>query len=166
MRKSEACRLDDDHVDLDTATLVVLDSKFGKSRRLFLHASTVAALRSYGNTVTVVPAPQRAEFFVGTRGTRLDVHNLSAPSPAWSIWPGSPSRRGGAGPGCTICGMVRRRDPGRLLPRRRRCSDRAAGAVDLAGHVDRSRPTGICRRSRELLTLAAHRLEPADGQRS
>src|SRR6185437_1343989 len=31
MRKSEACRLDDEHVDLDAATLVVLDSKFGKS---------------------------------------------------------------------------------------------------------------------------------------
>jgi integrase len=47
MRKSEACRFDDEHVDLDAATLVVLDSKFGKSRRLFLHSSTVAALRSY-----------------------------------------------------------------------------------------------------------------------
>ena len=47
MRKSEACRLDDDHVDLDAATLVILDSKFGKSRRLFLHDSTVTALRDY-----------------------------------------------------------------------------------------------------------------------
>lgn len=40
MRKREACNLDDEHIDLDHATLLILDSKFGKSRRLFLHDST------------------------------------------------------------------------------------------------------------------------------
>ena len=78
MRKSEACRLDDDHVDLDAATLVVLDSKFGKSRRLFLHPSTVAALRSYRQRRDRwCPHRSAPSFFVCTRGTRLDVHNLS-----------------------------------------------------------------------------------------
>ena len=47
MRKSEACRLDRDHVDLNAATVVIEDSKFGKSRQLFLHPSTVAALGDY-----------------------------------------------------------------------------------------------------------------------
>ena len=79
MRKSEACRLDDEHVDLDAATLVVLDSKFGKSRRLFLHPSTVAALRSYRqHRDRWCPHRSAPSFFVCTRGTRLDVHNLSS----------------------------------------------------------------------------------------
>src|SRR6476646_3592569 len=78
MRKSEACRLDDEHVDLDAATLVVLDSKFGKSRRLFLHPSTVAALRNYRHhRDRWCPHRSAPSFFVCTRGTRLDVHNLS-----------------------------------------------------------------------------------------
>src|SRR5207247_6427312 len=47
MRSGEACRLDRDHVDLDAATLVVENSKFGKTRQLFLHPSTVTALREY-----------------------------------------------------------------------------------------------------------------------
>ena len=77
MRKSEACRLDDEHIDLDSATLVVLDSKFGKSRRLFLHYSTVTALRNYQRCRDRF-CQHRIEpsFFISTRGTRLDVHNL------------------------------------------------------------------------------------------
>ena len=78
MRKSEACRLDDDHIDLDAATLLILDSKFGKSRRLFLHDSTVTALRNYQQCRDRL-GPHRIEpsFFICTRGTRLDAHNLS-----------------------------------------------------------------------------------------
>jgi integrase/recombinase XerD len=78
MRKSEACRLDDDHIDLDNATLVVLDSKFGKSRRLFLHYSTVTALRNYQHCRDrFCPHRREPSFFVSTRGTRLDVHNIT-----------------------------------------------------------------------------------------
>jgi integrase/recombinase XerD len=78
MRKSEACRLDDDHIDLDNATLVVLDSKFGKSRQLFLAGSTVTALGNYQQRRDRL-CPHRSEpsFFISTRGTRLNVHNLS-----------------------------------------------------------------------------------------
>ena len=47
MRTREACRLDRDRVDLDAKSLVIEDSKFGKSRRLFLHPSTVARWRDY-----------------------------------------------------------------------------------------------------------------------
>src|SRR5262249_54003804 len=78
MRKSEACRLDDDHIDLDNATLVVLDSKFGKSRRLFLHASTVTALGNYRQCRDRLrPHRKEPSFFPSTRGTRLDVHNVT-----------------------------------------------------------------------------------------
>src|SRR5215207_967134 len=78
MRKSEACRLDRDQVDLDTGALVIADSKFGKSRRVLLHQSTVAALRQYEqHRDRWCPAPAAPSFFVSTRGTRLDVHNIT-----------------------------------------------------------------------------------------
>jgi len=63
---------------LDAATLLILDSKFGKSRRPFLHDSTVTALRDYRRRRDLwFPDPDRGSFFVSTRGTRLDVHNLT-----------------------------------------------------------------------------------------
>jgi len=77
LRKSEACDLDRDHVDVDTGVLVVADSKFGKSRQVFLHASTIAALRGYQRRRDHwCPTPAAPSFFVSTRGTRLDAHNL------------------------------------------------------------------------------------------
>jgi integrase/recombinase XerD len=78
LRTGEACRLDRADVDLDDGVLSVGDSKFGKSRQVPVHASTVAGLRGYGQArdrlcaTTSTPA-----FLVSTRGTRLDAHNLS-----------------------------------------------------------------------------------------
>jgi integrase/recombinase XerD len=78
MRKSEACRLDRNQVDLDNGVLVIADSKFGKSRRVFLHRSTIAALRRYEQRRDRwCPAPAAPSFFVSTRGTRLDAHNIT-----------------------------------------------------------------------------------------
>jgi integrase len=77
MRRSEACNLNRDHVDLDAGVLVVENSKFGKSRRLFLHDSTVAALRDYERQRDRCwPKPATTSFFVSTRGARLDAQNL------------------------------------------------------------------------------------------
>jgi integrase/recombinase XerD len=47
MRLGEAIGLDRDDVDLDDAVLMVRQGKFGKSRELVLHPSTVTALRHY-----------------------------------------------------------------------------------------------------------------------
>lgn len=47
MRLGEAINLDRDDVDLDEGLLVVRQGKFGKSRELVLHPSTVTALRDY-----------------------------------------------------------------------------------------------------------------------
>src|SRR5262249_57078634 len=47
MRKSEACHLGRDQVDLDAGVLVITDAKFGKARLLFLHPTAVTALRGY-----------------------------------------------------------------------------------------------------------------------
>ena len=78
MRKSEACHLDRDQVDLDAGVLTIAGSKFGKSRQLFLHPTTAAALRGYQRRRgRWCPEPAAPSFFISTRGTRLDEHNLT-----------------------------------------------------------------------------------------
>ncbi len=47
MRIGEAIRLDRGDIDLANRLLTVRDSKFGKSREVALHPSTIMALRSY-----------------------------------------------------------------------------------------------------------------------
>jgi len=70
MRVSEAMALDADDIDWSNRVLTVRSSKYGKSRELLGHPSTVDALRSYGRRRD---RPQRCEpsFFVSSRGTRL-----------------------------------------------------------------------------------------------
>lgn len=78
LRTGEACRLDRDDVDLGQGILTVRDSKFGKSRQVPIHPSTVTALRDYQRTRDrLCPAPTTCGFLASTRGTRLDEHNLS-----------------------------------------------------------------------------------------
>jgi integrase/recombinase XerD len=77
LRTGEACRLDRDDVDLDDRVLTVRDSKFGKSRQIPVHASTVAALREYDEARDrLCSAVRTPAFLISTRGTRLDEHNL------------------------------------------------------------------------------------------
>jgi integrase len=77
MRKGEACRLSRGDVDLEAATIVIRDSKFGKSRLVFLHPTAVAALRSYERARDrAFPGPDAATFFVNTCGRPLDGDNL------------------------------------------------------------------------------------------
>ncbi|MGH3469261.1 MAG: tyrosine-type recombinase/integrase, partial [Thermocrispum sp.] len=47
VRAGEAIRLDRDDVSLPDGLITIRDSKFGKSRQLMIHPSTVTALRSY-----------------------------------------------------------------------------------------------------------------------
>jgi integrase len=78
LRVGEACRLDHADVDLDDGVLTVTDSKFGKSRQVPLHASTVDALGGYAQArQRLCATASTPAFFVSTRGTRLDAHNLS-----------------------------------------------------------------------------------------
>lgn len=72
MRVGEAIRLDRHDVDWDRAELVVERSKFGKSRLVPLHATTVRALSAYATERDLVFAPPKApSFFVSSAGTRL-----------------------------------------------------------------------------------------------
>jgi integrase/recombinase XerD len=77
VRQGEACRLRRDDVDLQAGTLLIADSKFGKSRLVFVHPTTAAALRAYERARDeVFPDPQAATFFMNSRGGPLDSHNI------------------------------------------------------------------------------------------
>jgi integrase/recombinase XerD len=75
MRVGEVIALNDADVDLQSGVLAINDAKFGKHRRLPVHATTVAALRHYSE-VRAKPCtrPPGSSFFVSTRGTRLIYH--------------------------------------------------------------------------------------------
>ena len=72
MRVGEAIRLDRDDVDLAHGVLRVRDTKFGKSRELPVHASTVDALRDYLRLRDrACPEPRIDAVLISPAGTRL-----------------------------------------------------------------------------------------------
>lgn len=72
LRIGEALRLDRDDLDLAEGTLTIRLSKFGKSREVPLHASTVDALGAYARERDRLCArPAGPAFFISTAGTRL-----------------------------------------------------------------------------------------------
>jgi integrase/recombinase XerD len=72
MRIGEVIGLDRDDVDDRHQLLRVIDSKFGKSRELALHVSTMAALDDYARLRDrLCPRPSCEAFFLSRNGTRL-----------------------------------------------------------------------------------------------
>jgi len=72
LRIGEALRLDRDDVDLVHGVLAIRLSKFGKSREVPLHATTVEALAAYARERDrLCLRPVGPAFFVSTTGTRL-----------------------------------------------------------------------------------------------
>jgi integrase/recombinase XerD len=72
LRGGEAMRLDRDDLDAAQRLLHVRASKFGKSRLVPLHPTTMAALREYGAVRDrLCPSPATASLFVSTTGARL-----------------------------------------------------------------------------------------------
>jgi integrase/recombinase XerD len=72
MRVGEAIRLDRDDVYLAHGVLTVRDTKFGKSRELPVHPSTVKALRDYvRERDRLYPEPTTSAVLVSQAGTRL-----------------------------------------------------------------------------------------------
>lgn len=72
LRVSEALTLLDRDVDLTSGTLTVRQTKFGKTRLLPLHPSTVLALANYRKLrCQEVSTTDETSFFVGTRGKLL-----------------------------------------------------------------------------------------------
>ena len=75
MRVGEAIRLDRDDVDLEHRVLIVRDTKFGKSREIAVHPSTVAALEAYSRYRNeLIQNPSSPSFFVSRAGARLIHH--------------------------------------------------------------------------------------------
>jgi integrase len=168
MRKSEACRLDRDHVDLDTERILVLDSKFGKSRQLFAHPSTITALQRYQRIRDrECPAPKAASFFVSTRGTRLDVYNLTRTFHALLDAAGIIAPPGRRSP--RIHDLRHTFTVNTLLEFYRDGGDvqrRLPLLSTWLGHVDPKSTYWYIQQTPELLALAADRLEPVFGGRS
>lgn len=77
MRVGEAIRLDRTDLDPGAQTLTVRGTKFGKTRLVPLHPSTVDALSSYDQRrQRLRPGPSTPALFVSTTGTRLIYKNV------------------------------------------------------------------------------------------
>lgn len=72
LRIGEALSLRNGDVDLKGGMLTIRRTKFGKSRQVPMHPSTVEALRRYRwlRDLAVGPLAEEGSFFVGTRGRR------------------------------------------------------------------------------------------------
>ena len=72
MRIGEAIKLDRGDVDWAQGVLLIRESKFGKSRLVPLHASSMTALQNYaGLRDQLQPRPEEPSFFVSLAGKRL-----------------------------------------------------------------------------------------------
>ena len=77
LRVGEAIRLDRGEVDPDAGLLRIVNSKFGKSRQVPVHSSTVGMLRRYTTRRDrLCPAPTTRGFFLSTTGTRLLINSV------------------------------------------------------------------------------------------
>lgn len=78
MRVGEAIRLDQRDIDHERNLITVIESKFGKSRQLAVHATTTAALRVYlarrDRPVAIEPTDAVFTSATGTRLTYCNVH--------------------------------------------------------------------------------------------
>lgn len=72
MRVSEALALDRSDVDLKRGILHIRQTKFGKSRYVPVHSSTVEALKRYAKARDrIFPAPLPFAFFISEKGRRI-----------------------------------------------------------------------------------------------
>lgn len=77
MRLSEVINLDRDDIAPDTGTLLIRNTKFGKTRQVIAHPTTLAALADYQNQRDrLAPPTQTAALLVSTAGTRLLTWNV------------------------------------------------------------------------------------------
>ena len=167
MRQGEACRLLRDDVDLEAGTIVIADSKFGKSRLVFLHPTAAAALRAYERARgEAFPEPGAGTFLVNSRGGPLDGPNLPKTFATLVTAAGIKAPPGRRAPrlhdlrhSFTVVTMLEwYRDGGNVQARLPILST-------WLGHVDPKSTYWYLQAVPELLALAAGRLEQqADGQ--
>lgn len=170
LRVSEAMRLDRDDLDRVNALLIVRESKYGKSREVLLHPSTVKALTAYLQQRDRLSSrhhrPSAPSLFVSMRGTRLSHETVQ---PAFrgllrqaGVKPASPSCRP------RIHSFRHSFAVNTLVGWYRDGGDVAARLPLLStylGHVDPRATYWYLSAAPELLGLAAQRLESGSGVR-
>ena len=165
LRIGEAIRLNRKNVDPANRLLTIRDSKFGKSREVLLHDSTVQALVDYDNLRDrLCPHPKERSFLITTRGTRLCHPTIYQPFRALLNQAGighrSPSRR------VRVHDLRHSFAVKTLLGWYRDGGDVASRMPLLStylGHVDPAVTYWYLSAAPELLALAAERLEQATG---
>lgn len=168
MRVGEAIRLDRADLDLDHGVLTVRDSKFGKSRELPLHGSTVRALDAYLQRRDRRHAAAATEaVFVSSVGSRLLYCNVD-----WTFL--RLVERAGLRPRSASCRPrlhdLRHSFAVRTVLDWYRADIEVQARLPLLstylGHVDPEATYWYLSAAPELLTLAGERLERALGGRS
>jgi len=167
MRQGEACRLERDDADLEAGTLVIADSKFGKSRLVFLHPTAITALRVYERArEEAFPEPVASTFLVNSRGGPLDGPNLPKTFAALATAAGIQAPPGRRAP--RLHDLRHAFTVATMLDWYRDGADVQARLPLLStwlGHVDPKSTYWYLQAVPELLTLAAGRLEQqADGR--
>lgn len=166
LRIGEALRLDREDFDPANQLLTVRDSKFGKSREVLLHPSTMRALASYGEIRDrLCPQPGTRSLFITTRGTRPAHPTIHHPFQALLDQADVPGRSPSGG--ARIHDLRHSFAVKTLLGWYREGGDVAAKMPLLStymGHVDPAATFWYLSAAPELLGLAAERLEQAQGR--
>jgi len=161
MRVGEAIRLDRDDLDLERARLIVRHSKFGKSRQLPLHPTTITALREYINTRDALkPRPRTPALLIGTWGNRLTRDVVQSTFRLLRRRVGLRARPGSRPP--RVHDLRHSFTVHTMLDTYRSGRDPSACASALAtylGHADPAATYWYLSATPELLSLAAQRLE-------
>lgn len=164
LRIGEAMRLDRDDVDWDEGVLLVRSSKFGRSREVVCHDSTVEALRTYSDRRDqLFPRPASASFFVSQRGRRLTHHSVYATFHQLAGHAGLPQRPGGRPP--RVHDLRHSFAVATLLRWYRDGGDVQARLPLLSAYLGHIRPSSTfwyLTACPQLLALAAERLEGGD----
>lgn len=164
MRVGEAIRLDRRDLDLHRARLVILNTKFGKSRLLPLHPSTVTALGEYlEGRDRLKPITNTTALLIGTRGGRL--HHYTA---QWTFRLlcqrlGLSARPGSRPP--RLADLRHTFAVNAMLDSYRNHGDPARRLLHLStylGHIDSANTYWYLSAAPELLALAAARLDDDD----
>ena len=79
LRVSEVCNLNRGDLDRESGAVRVLNTKFNKSRLVFVHPTTLQALREYEQLRDRhQPQPRTPALLINTRGSRLDASNTAS----------------------------------------------------------------------------------------
>lgn len=77
LRRSEILKLDDEHVDLTSGTLIIKQTKFGKDRLVPIHSTVSNQLRKYRHFRNAQSNRKTDAFFITKQGLRLSRPTLN-----------------------------------------------------------------------------------------